>query len=156
MSRIVQYYGDGAYSSTSKVSGWATICIENGEIIGSWDGNEVNSTNNRGELKAVLTALESAKTIQTGNTKVEIYTDSAYIANCFAQGWYRTWLANGWKTRTYEDVKNQDLWAPIIALYIKLLKRLDLKIYKVEAHKDNGYNNLVDKMAVAARKREVK
>jgi ribonuclease HI len=40
------------------------------------------------ELMAFLSALENIDTIETGNTKVIIYTDSAYIANCFNDKWY--------------------------------------------------------------------
>ena len=103
------------------------------------------------ELTAFLSALENADTIETGNTKVTIYTDSAYIANCFNQNWYVKWMSNGWRTSDKQDVKNQDLWRRIVALYIKLKERLGLSIVKVKSHSDNPWNNYADLLAVKAR-----
>lgn len=152
-NRVLEYYTDGAFSSKSEMGGWGVVCVENDDVIGKWSGLEPYSTNNRMELKAVLTALESASSIQTTNTEVVIYSDSAYIVNCFEQGWYRNWISNNWKTKDRRDVKNQDLWCPIIALYIRLHQKLNLQILKVEGHSGNKYNDMVDKMAVEERKR---
>ena len=101
---------------------------------------------------AFLSALENISTIETGNTKVKIYTDSAYIANCFADKWYVKWRENGWKTSDKQPVKNQDLWTRILALYIKYHTRFDIEIIKVKSHAGNVYNEYVDAMAVTRRK----
>lgn len=153
MHRLLEFYTDGAYSSKTEMGGWAAICLEDNMIIDERTGYEPYSTNNRCELFAILSAFENADTIESGHTEVKIYTDSAYIANAFNQGWYKTWLRNGWKTADKQDVKNQDLWTRIIALYIKLKERLNLEVIKVEAHKDNQWNNYVDALAVRARKK---
>lgn len=85
MSRELSFYTDGAWSSKTDMGGWASICVEDGEIIDTQSGQEPFSTNNRMELMAFLSALENINTIQTGHTKVFIYTDSAYIANSINQ-----------------------------------------------------------------------
>lgn len=155
--RTLEFYTDGAFSSKSEMGGWAMICIEDGQIIETQQGYEPYSTNNRMELMAILAAFEIADQIESGHTKVIINTDSAYVANCFNQGWYRTWLKNGWRTADRQQVKNQDLWTRIIALYVKLQNRFDLEVIKVEAHKDNPWNNYVDLLAKKNRmKLEVK
>ena len=133
------------------MGGWAAVCVEDGNVIDTQSGYEPYSTNNRMELTAFLSALENADTIETGNTKVTIYTDSAYIANCFNQNWYVKWMSNGWRTSDKQDVKNQDLWRRIVALYIKLKERLDLSIVKVKSHSDNPWNNYADLLAIKAR-----
>ena len=137
MNRYLEFYTDGAFSSKTEMGGWAAVCVEDGNVIDTQSGYEPYSTNNRMELTAFLSALENADTIETGNTKVTIYTDSAYIANCFNQNWYVKWMSNGWRTSDKQDVKNQDLWRRIVALYIKLKERLDLSIVKVKSHSDN-------------------
>ena len=137
MNRHLEFYTDGAFSSKTEMGGWAAVCVEDGNVIDTQSGYEPYSTNNRMELTAFLSALENADTIETGNTKVTIYTDSAYIANCFNQNWYVKWMSNGWRTSDKQDVKNQDLWRRIVALYIKLKERLDLSIVKVKSHSDN-------------------
>ena len=151
MNRHLEFYTDGAFSSKTEMGGWAAVCIEDGNVIDTQSGYEPYSTNNRMELTAFLSALENADTIETGNTKVTIYTDSAYIANCFNQNWYVKWMSNGWRTSDKQDVKNQDLWRRIVALYIKLKERLDLSIIKVKSHSDNPWNNYADLLAVKAR-----
>ena len=151
MNRHLEFYTDGAFSSKTEMGGWAAVCVEDGNIIDTQSGYEPYSTNNRMELTAFLSALENADTIETGNTKVTIYTDSAYIANCFNQNWYVKWMSNGWRTSDKQDVKNQDLWRRIVALYSKLKGRLDLSIVKVKSHSDNPWNNYADLLAVKAR-----
>ena len=151
MNRHLEFYTDGAFSSKTEMGGWAAVCVEDGNIIDTQSGYEPYSTNNRMELTAFLSALENADTIETGNTKVTIYTDSAYIANCFNQNWYVKWMSNGWRTSDKQDVKNQDLWRRIVALYIKLKERLDLSIVKVKSHSNNPWNNYADLLAVKAR-----
>ena len=151
MNRHLEFYTDGAFSSKTEMGGWAAVCVEDGNVIDTQSGYEPYSTNNRMELTSFLSALENADTIETGNTKVTIYTDSAYIANCFNQNWYVKWMSNGWRTSDKQDVKNQDLWRRIVALYIKLKERLDLSIVKVKSHSDNPWNNYADLLAVRAR-----
>lgn len=153
MIRQLDFYTDGSFSSKTEMGGWASVCVEDGNIIDSQTGYEPYSTNNRMELMAFLSALENSDTIETGNTKVTIYTDSAYIANCFAQGWYSKWMSNGWRTSDKQDVKNQDLWRRIVALYIKLKNKLDLSIIKVKSHSDNQFNNYADLLAVKSRRK---
>lgn len=152
MSRILEFYTDGAYSSKSEMGGWATICVEDNEIIDTQSGYEPYTTNNRMELTAFLCALECADTIETGRTKVVIHTDSAYVANCFNQGWFRNWMKNGWRTSDKQEVKNQDLWRRIVALYIKNKEKFQIEIIKVQGHADNYFNNYVDLLAVNKRK----
>ena len=151
MNRHLEFYTDGAFSSKTEMGGWAAVCVEDGNVIDTQSGYEPYSTNNRMELTAFLSALENADTRETGNTKVTIYTDSAYIATCFNQNWYVKWMSNGWRTSDKQDVKNQDLWRRIVALYIKLKERLDLSIVKVKSHGDNPWNNYADLLAVKAR-----
>lgn len=150
--RELSFYTDGAFSSKSEMGGWAAICIEDDEVIDVQTGYEPYTTNNRMELMAFLSALENIDTIETKNTKVTIYTDSAYISNCFKDGWYKNWMSNGWKTADKKEVKNQDLWTRILALYIKHKNSFNLKIEKVKSHSTNAWNNYVDELATRSRK----
>ena len=83
--RHLDFYTDGAFSSKTQMGGWAAICLEDDILIDTKSGYEPYSTNNRMELMAFLSALENIDTIETANTSVTIYTDSAYISNCFAE-----------------------------------------------------------------------
>ena len=51
-------------------------------------------------------------------------------------------MQNGWRTADRQEVKNQDLWRRIIALYIKLKgKFFRFEISKVKSH---GKTNFTD------------
>ena len=108
-------------------------------------GGEAETTNNRMELMAVISALSVLK--KTCN--VRIYTDSTYVADAFLQGRLENWKKNGWKTSAKTEVKNIDLWEKLDAL--TQVHRCEF--FKVKGHADNPYNNRCDEMAVAECKR---
>ena len=104
------------------------------------------------ELTGFLYALETANSIESKNVTVNIYVDSAYIANCFKDKWYLRWMQNGWRTADRQEVKNQDLWRRIVSLYIKLSSNISLNIIKIKGHHTNQWNSYADLLAVKARK----
>lgn len=158
--RTLNFYTDGAYSSKSEMGGWACICVEDGNVISSHSGNEPYSTNNRMELSGFLCALEQVNEIVSKNVEVNIFVDSAYLCNCINEKWYLNWLSNGWRTADRQDVKNQDLWRRIVALYIKNSARLaQVNVIKVKSHvkkdqtdENTKWNSYADLLAVKARK----
>ena len=153
MTRELHFYTDGAFSSKTELGGWSCLCVEDGVIIDTQHGGEQNTTNNRMELMGFLYALEQINEIVSRHTSVIIHTDSAYIANCFKDKWYIRWMQNGWRTSDKQDVKNQDLWRRIIALYIKNTSRLaQLNVEKVKSHSTNEFNKYADLLAVKGRK----
>ena len=135
----VQIYTDGACSGNPGPGGWGAILVY-GEKIKELSGGEPATTNNRMELISVLTALEALKE----PCRVEVYTDSQYVANAVNLGWLISWQRTGWKRKS-GDVKNPDLWQKLIPL----LARHDVKFIWVKGHADNDMNNRCDEMAVA-------
>ena len=150
--RHLDFYTDGAWSSATDMGGWGLVIVENGEIIDTQGGYEPYTTNNRMELTAILTALRIIDQIDSSRVEACIITDSAYCCNALNDRWYVNWLNNGRKTSDKRDVKNQDLWSEIIALYIKNKKAHNVTIGKVKAHATDKYNKLADKIAVLKRK----
>lgn len=53
------------------------------------------------EVTAVIEALKNLKY----PCSVKLYSDSAYVVNCFKQGWIFNWRKNGWKNASKEPVK---------------------------------------------------
>ena len=82
-NRLLEFYTDGAYSSKTEMGGWAVICLENEQIIDEQSGYEPYSTNNRMEIMALLSALESINSLESKFIKARIYTDSAYVERTF-------------------------------------------------------------------------
>ncbi len=131
-------YTDGACSYNPGPGGWGAILIyKNTEKEIS--GFVPNTTNNRMELQAVISALELVKE----QCIIDIYTDSAYIYNAFTADWISSWINNGWRTSDKKQVQNIDLWQKII----EFDKKHTIHWHKVKGHSDNFYNNRCDALA---------
>ncbi len=102
-------YTDGACSGNPGPGGWGVLMIarEGDEIVKTRElnGGEAETTNNRMELLAAISALEAL----TRGAAITIVTDSAYVKNGVSQ-WIHGWKRNGWKTADKKPVKNVDLW----------------------------------------------
>ena len=136
-------YTDGGASPNPGKGGWAAVLYSpehdaKREIY----GGEHDTTNNRMEIMAAIKALEALKT----PCNVDLYTDSAYLCNTFAQKWIYKWRRNGWKTQTGE-VLNRDLWE---RLY-KLTEIHSVEWHHVKGHADNEFNNRCDELVHKAR-----
>lgn len=68
-------------------------------------GGELQTTNNRMELLAAISALE----LLNRPSKVHLYTDSQYVMKGITE-WLPNWRRKGWKTSSGSAVKNADLW----------------------------------------------
>lgn len=144
-------YTDGSClgnGRTENCGGYAFIILnENEEIISKFSKQELNTTNNRMEMKAVITGItEAINYLNSNDFIIEVYTDSAYIHNCRTQRWYKSWKNNGWKNSKKEPVKNKDLWE-ILSFFFEDKRFI---FNKVKGHAGNKFNELVDTMAVAA------
>ena len=97
------------------------------------------TTNNRMELLAVITALES---LTKKNIPLTIYTDSQYIVKAVQQKWLDNWI----KTDFKGGKKNKDLWLR----FYKLSKEYSITFVWVKGHADNPLNNRCDELATTA------
>ncbi|MFZ1338893.1 MAG: ribonuclease HI [Paracoccaceae bacterium] len=102
-------YTDGACSGNPGPGGWGVLLIarEAGQIIKERElsGGEPDTTNNRMELMAAISALESLNRPST----LTIVTDSAYVKNGVTE-WIHAWKRKGWRTAGGPPVKNAELW----------------------------------------------
>lgn len=121
----VTIYTDGACSGNPGPGGWGAILMHN-ENKKELSGGIKDTTNNIMEITAVLEALKALKF----PCEVDIYSDSAYVVNCFNQGWIYNWLKKGWKTASGENVKNKELWEELYNL---------TKVHNVTFHKVKGH-----------------
>jgi ribonuclease HI len=104
LSSVVDIYTDGACRGNPGPGGWAAVLSSGGrekEISGA----QIQTTNNRMELQAVIAALQALKR----PVDVRLYTDSQYVRRGILE-WLPQWKARGWKTADKKPVKNQDLW----------------------------------------------
>ena len=76
----VTIYTDGACSGNPGPGGWGAVLIY-GENKKEISGGNKNTTNNIMEITAVIEALKCLK----NECKATVYSDSAYVVNCFNQ-----------------------------------------------------------------------
>ena len=151
---MYEIYTDGATSGNGKTDapgGWAYVILKDGYLVSQNSGGEKGTTNQRMELTAALKACEEIEAMD-GFATVKLYSDSAYLINCYKQNWWKNWRANGWRNSKKEPVANQDLWEKLIR-YFMMTPSYDF--IKVKGHAGNEYNEMVDKLAVAAKMRYV-
>ena len=139
----VTVYTDGACSGNPGPGGWAAVLIYGGRE--KWlSGGFAETTNNRMELTAAVTALEALKE----PCQVSLHTDSQYIANAINEGWLESWKRRGWK-RKGGEVKNIDLWQKLD----ELLAVHSVSFIWVRGHDGDEYNEKCDKLAVQEREK---
>lgn len=124
-------YTDGSCDNISEehAGGAAYIILKNGKIIKEKNHGQLHTTNNRMELLAIISAVNSCPP----GAFVDIYTDSQY---CILV------LSNQKLPK-----KNPDLYK----LYVKCSTQLaGIRFHWVKGHNGNKYNEQVDELAYGA------
>ena len=137
-------YTDGACSGKPGPGGWGVVMqAKAGDKVTKQrqlKGGATETTNNRMELMAAISALETL----SRRSAITIVTDSIYVKDGVTK-WIFGWKKTGWKTAAKKPVKNEDLW-----------KRLDAAQAQhqvtwewVKGHAGHPENELADKLARA-------
>lgn len=136
----VEIYTDGACSGNPGPGGWGAILRCNGTEK-ELSGGEKDTTNNRMELTAVISALKALKY----PCEVTVTTDSKYVYESVTKGWVYSWQKNGWKKADKKPALNPDLWAELLSL----LDVHTVDFQWVKGHNEHPENERCDKLAVA-------
>ena len=136
----IKIYTDGACSGNPGKGGWGALIQEN-DNEKKLSGSELNTTNNRMELTAVIKALEHYDEAK----EIEVFTDSKYVMQGITE-WIKNWKNNHWKTSQKKDVKNKDLWVLLDTVSAKH----DIKWSWVKGHAGDYGNEIADKLATKA------
>ncbi|MEX0351396.1 MAG: ribonuclease HI [Paracoccaceae bacterium] len=140
-------YTDGACSGNPGPGGWGVLMqAKRGETVikeRELKGGEALTTNNRMELLAAISALETLERA----SKITIVTDSAYVKNGVT-GWIHGWKRNGWKTASKKPVKNVELWQRLDDAQ----RRHDVTWEWVKGHAGHPENERADELARAGMK----
>lgn len=124
-------YTDGScdnYSQT-KAGGAAYIILKDGEIVKMKNNGQLNTSNNRMELLAIISAVNACP----DGSFIDIYTDSQYCILVLS--------------KSYKPKKNPDLYE----LYKKCADHVGgVRFHWVKGHDGNTYNELADQLAYGA------
>jgi ribonuclease HI len=133
----VDIYTDGACSGNPGPGGWGAV-LRYGDIEKDLCGGEPDTTNNRMELLAAITALDSL----TSACEVDLHTDSKYVMDGIGK-WIHGWKRNGWKTADKMPVKNAELWQALD----EARKRHKVTWHWVKGHAGHPENERADELA---------
>lgn len=136
--RHVDIYTDGACRGNPGKGGWGAILVYGGHEK-ELSGGEVETTNNRMELMAAISALEALKE----PCEVTLTSDSKYMIDSIEKGWARSWQAKGWKKADKSPALNPDLWERLL----NLLEVHKVSFVWVRGHNGHPYNERCDTLA---------
>lgn len=135
-------YTDGACSGNPGPGGWGALLIaKEGDTVlkeRELSGGEADTTNNRMELLAAISALDALEREST----LTIVTDSSYVKDGLTK-WIHGWKRNGWRTSAKKPVKNEDLWKRLDAA----AARHDVMWEWVKGHAGHPENERADELA---------
>ena len=124
-------YTDGSCdnNSATKAGGSAYVLIQDGEVVRVKNHGQLNTTNNRMELLAIISAVNACP----DGACVDVYTDSKYSILTLE--------------KTYKPDTNGDLWE----LYQKHSRHVaGVRLHWVKGHNGDHYNEMADEMAYGA------
>ena len=139
--KFVELYTDGACRGNPGKGGYGVI-LKYGDIEKELSAGYECTTNNRMELLAAITGLEALKV----PCRVDLYTDSKYLADSIEKGWVYGWQKKGWKKADGKPALNVDLWQRML----RLLETHQVKIKWIKGHAGHPKNERCDALAVAA------
>ncbi|RCL40278.1 MAG: ribonuclease HI [SAR86 cluster bacterium] len=130
-------YTDGACRGNPGIGGWGVLMSYQEEFKELY-GGEVDTTNNKMELRAVIEGLNALKE----PCSIKVFTDSKYVMDGI-NTWIHNWKKNNWKTANKKDVKNKDLWIQLD----KLVNKHNIAWEWVKGHSGNPGNEKADELA---------
>lgn len=137
--KTVEIFTDGACSGNPGPGGWGAILRYKG-VEKELSGGEPETTNNRMELTAVISALSALKE----PCDVQLYSDSKYIIDAVTKGWAKSWKAKGWIKADKKPALNSDLWDTLLSL----LDKHTVEFIWVKGHAGHPENERCDTLAV--------
>ena len=133
---------DGACSGNPGPGGWGVLmrAMDGAQIVKERElsGGEADTTNNRMELMAAISALETLSRV----SEITVVTDSTYVKNGVTQ-WIHGWKRNGWRTADKKPVKNADLWQRLDAAQA----RHTVHWQWIKGHAGHAENERADELA---------
>lgn len=141
--RSILIFTDGACEPNPGSGGWAAVIVDSDQER-ELSGGERDTTNNRMELTAAISALESLTT----PTVIDLYTDSRYVQQGITL-WLPSWQARGWRRSDNQPVLNVDLWQALS----RLVKRHEVRWHWLKGHAGHPQNERANRLASQAMNR---
>ena len=133
----VTFITDGACSGNPGPGGWCVI-IKKDDKVNEFFGGDLETTNNKMELTAVIKGFENLNNA----SEVLVKTDSTYVINGITK-WLPNWKAKGWINSAKKPVANKDLWEQLESL----ISNHKVDWLWVKGHSGDDENERADELA---------
>jgi ribonuclease HI len=149
----IELYTDGSCHTQLCVGAWASIILQNENVI-NLSGVVENTTHNRMEILAVLKGLEFIlEKINQSHLKITVVSDSQYVVGLLNRR--PKFILSDYKTKSGNDIRNKDL---VLSLF-NFTDNLNIDFVKIKAHQKPtdiiNYNNEVDKICRSLLRKKV-
>ncbi len=134
---LVEIFTDGACSGNPGPGGYGAI-LKYGDNIREISGYEMETTNNRMEMMAVIEALKQLKR----PSRIRVTTDSQYVVKGMTT-WMSGWIKRNWINSQKKPVLNQDLWK----MLLQLSHPHKIEWVWIKGHDGHTYNEHCDQLA---------
>jgi len=145
-------YTDGSCLGNPGPGGFGYVVVkDDNTILSEQSGYDLDTTNNRMELKAPINFLQSINSddinriIIPDDAIIEVFTDSKYVEKGITE-WIKKWKENNWKRGKNNELKNKDLWIQLDGLCNSCEYKINWNW--VKGHSGDQWNEYVDKLAV--------
>ena len=138
---LVQIWTDGGCKPNPGPGGWAAV-MRFKSVERELSGAETATTNNRMDLTAAASALETLKR----PCRVVVHTDSEYVKNGITR-WHTGWVRKNWRNAAGDPVANMDLWRRLL----DAVKIHEIEWRWVRGHSGDVMNERADILATLAR-----
>ena len=131
-------FTDGSCEGNPGPGGWGVVWVEDDRVIAEKHGRDPATTNNRMELRALITAFQ----MLPADAAITVYSDSELCVKTVNE-WAAGWEQRGWRRKT-GPIANlelvQELWA---------LKQAHprVRVQWIRAHDGSRWNEYADALA---------
>ena len=133
----VEIWTDGACKGNPGPGGWGAL-LRSGNTEKTLHGGELQTTNNRMEMMAVLEALRALKR----PCRIDLHVDSQYVMKGINE-WIHGWRRRNWRKSDGKPVLNEDLWRQLDAE----VSRHEVAWHWVKGHAGDPGNERADLLA---------
>jgi ribonuclease HI len=131
-------FTDGSCEGNPGPGGWGVVWVEDGRIVAERHGHDPATTNNRMELKALITAYE----LLPADAEITVHSDSDLCVKTVNE-WAAGWERRGWRRKT-GPIANLEL---VQRLYALAKAHPKVKLRWIKAHDGTLWNEYADALA---------
>ncbi len=133
----VTIFTDGGCRGNPGPGGWGAV-LQFSDKEKEIYGYDPETTNNRMELMAAISALELLKR----PCDIDLTTDSQYVRQGILE-WMDGWKKRNWKNAAKKPVKNKDLWLKLD----EAVQRHTIEWHWIKGHSGHAGNERADDLA---------